>query len=404
LTVLRATLAALGGYYFSAAAVLVALMPVQYSLPRFGDVYYEPLVTMLAVLTGVGVFVAAVIAYSRGGFAAFSFVAILAAVLAASVLQPFITAGPAAWTLPSDLHGITTAGAIALSLLPGVPALLVGLVVAARFVGRRPSGVPALEAAGVYYVTGVAMSLPIPQLDLRLTLPFSATYLSDIWHAAVVVALAIAVGLVLEPDRPIKETAAVVGAIGLAAAAPGEISALVGIPGGYWPVSLVVVPAATAVIAVLVVAARRAIVARNWPASNRAMPPIVTALCGAVVALLAVGAWSLLATMPNPSDRSGPVESYGRTGDERKIVACVLSGRGEELLGSSAREEQDTVAVTVRLRRPPSWYFHDLAGISLPVVVSLRDPLGSRTVIDERTGTMVAEMIRTERTGFGIGC
>jgi len=25
-------------------------------------------------------------------------------------------------------------------------------------------------------------------------------------------------------------------------------------------------------------------------------------------------------------------------------------------------------------------------------------------VIDERTGTMVSEMIPTERTGFGIGC
>jgi hypothetical protein len=404
LPVLRATLAALGGYYLSAAVVLVALMPVQYSLPRFGDVYYDPLVTTLAVLTAIGVFVAAVIAYSRGGLAAFFFVAILAALLAASVLLPFVAVGAAALSLPADLHGLTPAAAIGLSLVPAVPALLIGLFVAARFVGRRPRSVPALRAAGAYYVTGVAMSLPIPQLDLRLTLPFSATYLPDVWHAAVVVALAIAAGLVLEPHRPIKESAAVAGAIGLAGAAAGEVSALVGIPGGYWPVSLVAVPAATAAVAVIVVIARRAIVSQNWPASDRAMPPIVIALGGAVVALLAVGAWSVLATMPNSSDRSGPVDSYGRTGDERKIVACVVSGRGEELLGSSAREERDTVAVTVRLRRPPSWYVHDLVGISLPVVVSLRDPLGSRTVIDERSGATVSEMIRTERSGFGIGC
>jgi len=404
LTVLRATLAALGGYYFSAAVVLVVLMPVGYSLPHFGDVYYDPLVTILAVITAAGVFVAAVIAYSRGGLGAFVIVAILAALVAASVLLPFVAAGAAAWTLPSDLHGITPAGAIALSVLPAVPALFIGFLVAARFVGRRAAGIPALEAAGAYYLTGVAMSLPIPQLDLRLTLPFSATYLPDVWHAGVVVALAIAAGLVLEPRRPLKETAAVAAAIGLAGAAPGEISALVGIPGGYWPVSLVVVPAATAAVAAIVVAARRAIVARNWLGSGRAVPPIVMPLCGAVLALLAVGAWSVLATMPNSSDRNGPVESYGRTGDERKIVACVLSGRGEEVLGSSAREERDTVTVTVRLRQPPSWYFHDLVGISLPVVVSLRDPLGSRTVIDERSGAMVSELIRTERTGFGIGC
>ena len=404
MTVLRATLAALGGYYFSAAAVLVALMPVQYSLPRFGDVYYEPLVTMLAVLTGVGVFVAAVVAYSRGGVAAFSIVAILAAFVATSVLVPFIPAGPAAWTLPSDLHGLTPAAAIALSLLPALPALLLGLVAAARVIGRRRSRIAALEAAGAYYMTGVAISLPIPQLDLRLTLPFSATYLPEVWHAAVTATLAIAAGLVLDPRRPLKETAAVASVIGLAGAAPGEISALVDIPGRYWPTSLVVVPIATAAIAVAVVVARRAIVARSRFAFGGRVPPIWIAVSGAIAMLLAIGAWSVLATMPNSSDRNGPVQSYARTGDERKIVACVVSGRGEDLLGSSAREDQNTIVVIVRLRRLPSWYFHDLAGISLPVVISLHDPLSSRQVIDERTGATVSEMIRTERTGYGIGC
>jgi hypothetical protein len=404
LTILRATLAALGGYYLSAAVVLVVLAPIRYSLPRFGDVYYDPLVTSLGVITAIGLFVAAIIAYSRGGIGAFATVAFLATVVAATVLLPFVPAGAAAWTLPSDLHGLTPAGAIALSLLPALPALLLGLIVAARVVGRRATGIAALEAAGAYYVTGVAISLPIPQLDLRLTLPFSATYLPELWHAAVTATLAIAAGLVLDPRRPLKESAAVASVIGLAGAAPGEISALVGIPGGYWPVSLMVVPAATAAIVVAVVMTRRAVVARNWSVSVRALPPVVIALGGAAATLLAIGAWSVLATMPNSSDRNGPVDSYARTGDERKIVACVLSGRGEELIGSSAREEQDTVTVTVRLRQPPSWYFHDLVGISLPVVITLHDPLGSRAVIDKRSGGIVPEMIRTERTGFAIGC
>ncbi|HVD31638.1 MAG TPA: hypothetical protein VNE19_08005 [Methylomirabilota bacterium] len=404
MTVLRATFAALGGYFFSEALVLVALTPVRYSLPRFGDVYYDPLVTTLGVITAVGLFVAAAIAYSRGGFPAFSIVAILAVLVAATVLLPFVAAGPAAWTLPSDLHGLTPAAAIALSLLPALPALVLGLVVGARVIGRRASRIAALEAAGAYYVTGVAMSLPIPQLDLRLTLPFSATYLPEVWHAAVTATLAIAAGLVLDPRRPLKETAAVAGVIGLAGAAPAELSAVIGIPGGYWPVSLLVVPAATAAIAMTVVIARRAVVARNWSASVRALPPVVTALGGAAAMLLAIGAWSVLATMPNSSDRNGPVDSYARTGDERKIVACVVSGRGEEVLGSTAREEQNTVRVTVRLRQPPSWYVHDLVGISLPVVIPLRDPLGSRTVIDEWSGGPVQEVVRTERTGFGFGC
>jgi hypothetical protein len=400
-TVLRATLAALGGYYLSATVVLVALTPLRYSLPHFGDLYYDPAVTILAVITAVGVFVAAVIAYSRNGTRAFVIVAILAAIVAASVLLPFIAAGPAAWTLPSDLHGITTAGALALSLVPAVPALLFGGLVGARF-SLRGTHVAGLEAAGAYYLTSLAMLLPTPQLDYRLTtLPFTAAYLPDIWHAAAIVIPAIAAGLVLAMDRPLRETALLGGAIGLAAAAPGEVGPLLGLLGAYWPVSLAVVPIVTAAIFVMAVIGRRAVAARKWPVP--ASRPAAAAL-GAAVALLAVGAWSVLATMPNSSDRLGPVQSYTRTGDERKIVACVVSGRGEELLGSSAREEHDMVAVAVRLRQPPSWYFNDLVGISLPVVITLRDPLGSRTVVDERSGATVPEMIRTERTGFAIGC
>jgi hypothetical protein len=405
LTVLRVTLAALGGYYFSAAVVAVALMPFRYSLPRFGDLYYEPTIVILAVITAVGVFVAAVIAYSQGGIGAFAIVAVVAGVVAASVLAPFIAAGPAAWALPTDLNGITTAGAIALSLLPAVPALLLGVVVGARFFVRRASWITALEAAGAYYLAGVAMSLPIPQLDVRFTtLPFTATFLPDVWHALAITIPAIAAALVIRADRPLRGTALVAGVIGLAGAAPGEVPVLLGLPGAYWPVSLAVVPVATAAIVVMIVIGRRALAARGEPSSAFTSRPVAAALGGAAVALLAIGAWSVLTTMPNSSDRNGPVQSYARTGDERKIVACVISGRGEELLGSSAREDQDTVTVTVRLRQPPSWYFHDLVGISLPVVITLHDPLGSRAVIDEQSEGAVPEMVRTAQTGFGFGC
>lgn len=396
MTVLRATLAAVGGYYFSAALLLVASTPFRNSLPYFGDVYYDPTVTILAVITAVGLFVAAVIAYSRGGLRAFSFVTILAALVAASLLLPFVALGPAAWKLPADLHGVTPAGAIALSLAPALPALLLGLVVATALVRRRSSSLTAFEAAGAYYLTAVAMSLPTPQLDLRMTLPFTAAGLPSAWYSVVIAMLAVVAGAVLSTrEWRLWRVATLGGVIGLAGAAP------IGVV--YSPVSLVVVPAATAAVATMVVLVKRILAAPRWPASMPASRT-VAALGGAAAVFLLVGAWVALGTMPNRSDRNGPLESYARTGDERKIVACVITGRGEQLLGSEAREADNTVTVAVRLRQPPSWYFHDLVGITLPVVITLHDPLGGRTVIDERTGGIVREVMRSERTGFGSGC
>jgi hypothetical protein len=238
-----------------------------------------------------------------------------------------------------------------------------------------------------------------------LTLPFTAFALPAVWHAAVIAVLAVIAGLVLSTRAwSLWKVAALGAVIGLAGAAPGEAPVLLGVPSLYWRVSLVVVPAVTAGLAVVVVAGRRILAARESRAFAVLSRPVVAASVGAVAAFVAMGVWTALGTMPNGSDRNGPLNSYARTGDERKIIACVVSGRGEELLGSSAREEATIVTVLVRLRRPPSWYFHDLVGISLPAVVTLRDPLGTRTVIDEWSGRTVPEVIRSERNGFGFGC
>jgi hypothetical protein len=131
---------------------------------------------------------------------------------------------------------------------------------------------------------------------------------------------------------------------------------------------------------------------------------VAAALAGAAAAFLAMGIWIVLAAMPNSSDRDGPIEAFQRTGDERKIVACVMSGRNEQVLGSSAREDGNTVTVNVRLRRPPSWYFSDLVGIPLPVIVTLNEPLGSRTVVDVWSGVEVRELSRTEPSRFTSWC
>jgi hypothetical protein len=91
--VLRAALAALGAYFFSTAILLVALTPVRYSLPRFGSIYYDPMVAILGAITGIGVGVAAFVAYAWGGIAAFSFVAILVVLVAAITVLPFVALG-----------------------------------------------------------------------------------------------------------------------------------------------------------------------------------------------------------------------------------------------------------------------------------------------------------------------
>jgi len=391
-----AVLAGLGGYYLCTAAILIALLPFQFSLPMFGTMFYEPLITILAIVTTVGAAIAGAIAYGYGGERALAVVALLWLAAAVPTVAPFIAEGSRVWIPPSDIQGLMPAAALTISELVGLPALLAGAFLGSRLVrGRKRLNV--LVAAGAYYATGVVLSLPTPQLDLRLTLPFSAGYLPAEWHAVVIVISAIVGGLFLR-GQPVWKPAAVGALLGLAAAIPFEIPALTSPIRPYWPVSLVGVPIATAAFVIVGAWIREPLTRASW--LRRVLSrPITAAGAGAVGMAFAIGGWIALAEMPNPSDRLGSVEAYQRTGDERKIVACLVTGRGEELRGSSAREDANTVAVTVRLRRPPSWYFSDLVGISLPVVVVLRDPLGGRTVIDQVRGTPVREVAAGTFTG-----
>jgi hypothetical protein len=362
----------------------------------FGTMFYEPLITILTIVTTVGAAVAAAIAYGCGGTRALAVVALLWLAAAAPTIAPFVAEGARAWIPPSDIQGLMPAAALTISELVGLPALLAGAYLGSCLVrGRKPPD--ALVAAGAYYATGVVLSLPTPQLDLRLTLPFSAGYLPAEWHAVVTVISAIVAGLFLRAQTMWKP-AAVGALLGLAAAIPFEIPALTSPIRPYWPVSLVGVPIATAAFVIVGAWLGDSVTRASW--LRRVLSrPIAAAGAGAAAMTFAIGGWIVFAEMPNSSDRLGSVEAYQRTGDERKIVACLITGRGEELRGSSAREDAKTVAVTVRLRRPPSWYFSDLVGISLPVVVVLRDPLGGRTVIDQLRGTPVREVPAGSFTG-----
>lgn len=385
---LLAVTAAAGAYYLLAAAVLLFVGPFRYSLPQFGRIGYEPTLIVLGVVTAVGTAGAALVAHAYGGPRAVAAIATAYAAMALRDLLPHI-ADETAWVPPPDIHGITTATVLLLSYLVAVVAVPLGAIVAARTMRHQGAPPPALLAAGAYYLTSVAMSLPTPQLDLRLTFPFTADQLPAMWRFAVVSLPAAVAALFLSPARPLWHAAVIAAFIGLAGAAPGEITP-VGLPRSpYVPTALVGVPILTGLIAIAVVVAKRA-------AARRSLAPLtpspwVAAAAGAALAFTSVGAWALLASAPNPYHQTSRVETYRRSGDERKVVACVVSGVGDQVLGSSARESATTVAVTVRLRSPVSWYPRTLQGISLPVIVALREPLGSRLVVDESTGRPARE-------------
>ena len=73
-------------------------------------------------------------------------------------------------------------------------------------------------------------------------------------------------------------------------------------------------------------------------------------------------------------------DSFQRTADPRKILLNVTLGLGDELAERSVEEDELTVTVTVRVRQPSGP--RDLIGVAVPVVVTLREPLGARRVLD----------------------
>jgi len=101
----------------------------------------------------------------------------------------------------------------------------------------------------------------------------------------------------------------------------------------------------------------------------------LAAIAIAVAALATVVAVSALAPI-----ETARVESFQRSADPRTIVVNVLVGLGDEIVAHSAREDSRTVTVTVRHR--VNTRVRLLLGVLLPVAVTLREPLGDRTVLD----------------------
>ena len=75
------------------------------------------------------------------------------------------------------------------------------------------------------------------------------------------------------------------------------------------------------------------------------------------------------------------INSFQRTQDGRKIVVNVIIGFGVDIAERTVREGPQSVSVTVAVRQNPGVY--PLVAFIVPVLVSLKDPLGDRAVLDQ---------------------
>jgi len=102
---------------------------------------------------------------------------------------------------------------------------------------------------------------------------------------------------------------------------------------------------------------------------------VVAAALVGMALLTVVLVLSSLATI-----HSAQIISFQRTGDARKIVVNIVTGLGTEIAERTVREDAQTVTVTVNMRQSPGTY--PAIAFYLPVVVSLKDALGDRRVLD----------------------
>jgi hypothetical protein len=110
---------------------------------------------------------------------------------------------------------------------------------------------------------------------------------------------------------------------------------------------------------------------------------VIASLVGLAVLTVAL----LLSSLATVS--TARIDSFQRTGDTRKIVVNLTIGIGDEVAERSVREDANAVTITVRIRRTLDSV--PALGVWIPVVVSLKDPLGERAVHDA-TGQAVRDL------------
>jgi hypothetical protein len=80
------------------------------------------------------------------------------------------------------------------------------------------------------------------------------------------------------------------------------------------------------------------------------------------------------------SVRTVRIDSFQRSADPRKLIVNVVIGLGDEIVERSVDEDGRAVKITVRVREPGG--VRVLLGIPAPILVSLKQPLEGRAVLD----------------------
>jgi hypothetical protein len=117
---------------------------------------------------------------------------------------------------------------------------------------------------------------------------------------------------------------------------------------------------------------------------------VAAAVIGLAVLTIALLISSLTAV------HNASISTFQRTGDPRKIVVNVTIGLGTEIAERNVREDASTVTVAVGVRQMPGTY--PAVAFEVPVLVSLKDPLGDRPVRDA-DGHTVRDLGEIYRTG-----
>ncbi len=108
-----------------------------------------------------------------------------------------------------------------------------------------------------------------------------------------------------------------------------------------------------------------------------------------VISVAAVAlATAITATLVSRNDYDTDPSTFTRTADPRQIVLTTTVGIGDEIIGRSVVEDAATVMISLRVRR--SVTDKPALGVTVPFPVTLKAPLGNRSVLD-REGRIVPE-------------
>jgi hypothetical protein len=278
-----AFLASVGAAYFVSSLAMTILGPLLQWIINLDQVLNH--LTFPPPPVGIGIAATWGLSVALGAFVGIGVARVASGTVAAALYASFIavTAGievaRAIAQHEQAINGFTVVSvgnvpvATALMFLPAGLALVAGWAASGRVRPGPGRANGALECAGAYALVAVAGSTLSPYADL-LTGPYSAVYLDSQRHGAIVLAQSLAAGAVyaMRAPRPLSYRALIVfGLIGLAGVLPTDVMPILFTLFLHWtyiPLSLIVVPLATALLGLITVGASRLALGRTNAASG----------------------------------------------------------------------------------------------------------------------------------------